>query len=212
MFSIAIIFAFLTDLAFGDPVWRFHPVRLMGLGIEKAEGFLRRTIRNEKIGGAMLALALPVIVFGLTWGLIFLLGQVHYLLAWFASMVGIYFSLSIHDLGKEGARIYGDLVGHNLKQAQKSLARIVGRDTQNLNAQETIRACVETIAESTVDGIIAPLFYAALGGAPLALAYKAVNTLDSMIGYKNQRYIDFGFVAAKQDDLFNWIPARMGAN
>lgn len=201
--------AFLLDLFIGDPVYRLHPVRLMGRAIEHIEVFLRRTITQEKIAGGILALFFPLLVFGSAWAVIFFLGKVHPWLAWIVSVFGIYSSLSIHDLKKEGFQIYRHLKERNIEEARKGLARIVGRDTDSLDESEGIRAAIETVAESTLDGIIAPLFYAALGGAPLALAYKAVNTLDSMIGHLNERYRNFGFVAAKQDEFWNWIPARL---
>lgn len=206
---LTLLLAFVADLFIGDPVYPFHPVRLMGRAIEWGEDFFRRLIPNEKVGGAVLALSLPALIFFLMQGILLALGKIHFILFWAANVLGIYFSVSIHDLNKEGIRIYRDLKERNLPQARLNVARIVGRDTQDLSEEEVVRAAVEAIAENTVDGIVAPLFYAALGGAPLALAYKAVNTLDSMIGYKNDRYRDFGFFAAKQDEVVNWFPALL---
>ena len=201
--------AFLLDLFIGDPEYPLHPVRLMGQAIERAEAFLRRMVAHEKIAGAILALSFPLLVFFLVWWFILFLGKVHPWLAWAASLFGIYSAISVHDLRKEGLQICKDLKQGNLINARQNLARIVGRDTDSLDEREILRAGVETIAESTLDGIIAPLFYAALGGAPLALAYKGVNTLDSMVGHLNEKYRNFGFIAAKQDELWNWIPARL---
>lgn len=206
---MTLTFAFLLDLLVGDPIYRFHPVRLMGRIIAQGESFFRRLIPDEKIAGAILAVMLPASTFFLVWLLIFFLGKVHFLLGWGASLFGIYSAISVRDLQKEGIQICKDLEDKDLERARRNLARIVGRDTHRLNEKEILRASIETIAESTMDGIVAPLFYAALGGAPLALAYKAVNTLDSMIGHLNERYRKFGFVAAKQDELWNWIPARL---
>jgi len=121
----------------------------------------------------------------------------------------IFTALSTRTLGKEARSIYQSLKAGNIKEARKKLSLIVGRDTENLDKDEIVRATVETVAENSVDGIISPLFYAALGGAPLALAYKAVNTLDSMVGYKNEKYIYFGWFSAKLDDAANYIPARL---
>ncbi len=204
-----LVCAFVLDLVIGDPVYRFHPVRLMGTAIEKAEAFLRVKPGYEKIKGAVLALLLPVFVFTLVWSVIALLNRIHPLLGWAVNVFGIYASVSVHDLKKEAVRIYGDLGKGDLEKARLNLSRIVGRDTQSLDKKEILRASIETVAESTVDGVAAPLFFAALGGAPLALAYKAVNTLDSMIGHLNDCYRDFGFFAAKQDEAWNWIPARL---
>jgi adenosylcobinamide-phosphate synthase len=206
---MSLVLAFLVDLCFGDPQSRFHPVRIMGRMIEGGEKFLRRCISYEKLAGALLALILPSLVFLFVWFLLLWAGKIHYLLAQAINIFGIYTAISIHDLKKEAGKIFKDLCGKNLEKARKDLAGIVGRDTDHLDEKEIVRATVETVAESTVDGIIAPLFYAAIGGAPLALAYKAVNTLDSMIGHLNERYRDFGFIAAKQDMLINWIPARL---
>ena len=206
---LGLIVAFILDLVIGDPVYAWHPVRLMGRAIEQAESFLRRHIVSKKFGGAVLALSFPCLVFLLAGGMIFFLGKIHWLLGWSVNALGIYMALSVSDLHKEGTEIYRDLVKGDIPKARSDLARIVGRDTRELDQTGILRASIETVAESIVDGIIAPLFYAALAGAPLALAYKAVNTLDSMIGHLDERYRDFGFVAAKQDELWNWIPARI---
>ena len=206
---VTLILAFLLDLMIGDPAYPCHPVRVMGKMIERGETILRSAVPRKKIAGALLALSFPPIVFLSAWVLIEGLARIHSGLAWTLNLYGIYASLSIQDLRKEGIRIYKDLGMGDLAKARLDLSRIVGRDTEALDKKEILRASIETMAESTVDGIIAPLFYAALGGAPLALAYKAVNTLDSMIGHLNERYRDFGFVVAKQDELWNWIPARM---
>lgn len=204
-----LVLAFLLDLLLGDPVYALHPVRLMGRGIASSENFLRSRIQSERTAGAVLAVFFPLFVFLASWLLIAFLYRLHFALGWTASLYGIYSALSVRDLRDEGLRIYKDLLKRDLERARRALARIVGRDTQALTEEEIIRAGVETIAESTVDGIIAPLFYAAVGGAPLALTYKAINTLDSMIGHKNVRYLEFGMAAAKQDDAWNWIPARI---
>ena len=207
---LALLFAFLADILIGDPVYPYHPVRLMGKAIEWTESFLRRTIQNEKLAGTLLALSFPLTVWVLVGGIIFVLMKIHFVLGWLANCLGIYSSISIHDLRQEGMRIYRDLKEGDLLKARSNVARIVGRDTTNLSEDEVIRATIESIAENSVDGIIAPMFFAALGGAPLALAYKAVNTLDSMIGYKNEQYLRFGAFAAEQDNIVNWIPARLG--
>lgn len=197
------------DFLIGDPVYSFHPARLIGKMIEKGEVFLRRHFKNEKFAGMILGFGLPIFIFLITSMISFLLGRVHFLLAAGFNIFVIYSCISIKDLRKESMRVYHDLKQHNIENARISVARIVGRDTSNLDEKEITRAAIETVAESLVDGIIAPLFYAALGGAPLALAYKSINTLDSMVGHMSPRYRDFGFISAKQDDVFNWIPARL---
>ena len=204
-----LLIAFLADLCFGDPPYPYHPVRVMGKTIARGESFLRRCIPYEKLAGAVLACILPLAIFLCVWLLLFWTGKIHALLAQAINILGIYTAISIHDLKKEADKICGDLRRQDLEKARRDLAGIVGRDTENLDEKEIVRATVETVAESTVDGVVAPLFYAALGGAPLALAYKAVNTLDSMIGHRNERYRDFGYAAAQQDRWLNWIPARL---
>jgi len=204
-----LILAFLADLCFGDPQYWFHPVRIMGLIIENAESFLRRHISVQRLAGALLAISFPLLVFGVVWLVLFWAGRINFILAQVINVLLIYTAISVHELKREGVQVFQDLENHHLEKARGDLARIVGRDTQHLDEPEIVRAAVETVAESTVDGVIAPLFYAALGGAPLALAYKAVNTLDSMIGHMNDRYRDFGFVAARQDHWINWVPARL---
>lgn len=203
--------AFLVDLAVGDPVYTFHPVRLMGAFIARGETFSRRLIRNEKLAGILLAVSLPLIVWSVCSALLYFLHQIHPALFWTVNAAGIYSALSMHDLRKEGFRVYHHLKKNDLDSARQDLARIVGRDTGNLSKEEIVRGTVETVAESTLDGIIAPLFFAALGGAPLALAYKAVNTLDSMIGHKTERYLHFGWFAARQDEIWNRIPSWLSA-
>jgi adenosylcobinamide-phosphate synthase len=205
----ALFVAFIIDLWIGDPVYPWHPVRLMGKAIEWGEARLRLVLKNEYFAGGILAVGLPVLVF-VGMSLIFNLCRlIHPALAWTVNMLGMYVAISIHDLRKEALGVFQDLLIGDLSQARQSVARIVGRDTGHLSDEDVARATVETVAESTVDGIVAPLFYAALGGAPLVLAYKAVNTLDSMIGHRNARYERFGYIAAKIDHAVNWIPARL---
>ncbi len=206
---LALLTAFILDLFIGDPVYYFHPVRIIGRAIQDVESSLRYRIKNEKVAGAILALGIPMMVFLVTGVLLLSIKELSYEFFWALNVFGIYSALSVHDLKKHVIVVYENLKEGNLDKARRSLAKIVGRDTHSLDEKEIVRAGVETVAESTVDGIVAPLFYAAIGGAPLALAYKAVNTLDSMIGHKNERYLKFGYVAAKQDELWNWIPARI---
>ena len=132
-----------------------------------------------------------------------------YALSGVAGFIIIYTALSIKDLGVESLAVFNALKKGDMDRARMFLSKIVGRDTANLDEREIIRATVETIAENIVDGIISPLFYAFLGGASLVMTYKAINTLDSMVGYKNKRYINFGWAAAKIDDITNFIPARL---
>jgi len=205
----ALLTAFFLDLWMGDPVYRYHPVRIMGAAISRGEAYLRARIKSAKLGGALLAFGLPLVVYVLAWLAIAGLFRVHFFLGWIAVVLGIYTSLSIKDLYGEAMGVYQLLKKDRLCEARQRLSRIVGRDTELLDSKDVIRGTVETVAESTLDGVVSPLFYAAIGGAPLALAYKAVNTLDSMIGHRNERYRDFGYWAAKQDEWMNGIPALL---
>jgi adenosylcobinamide-phosphate synthase len=161
------------------------------------------------LAGGILALGLPVLVFAVASLVLKLCAMIHPALAWTVNMLGMYVAISIHDLRKEALRVFQDLLSCDLPRARLSVGRIVGRDTGGLSEEDVARATVETVAESTVDGIVSPLLYAVFGGAPWALAYKAVNTLDSMIGHRDARYERFGYVAAKIDHAANWIPARL---
>ncbi len=207
---MCILAAYIVDLFFGDPAWIPHPVRGIGWLINKLEEPFRNIVKNERLAGAFFACT----IISLIWFVTFAVTHAAYLfnnyLGAVVSIVIIYTSLSIKDLGVESLAVFNALREEDLNKARASLSKIVGRDTANLDEREIVRATVETVAENIVDGIISPLFYAFLGGAPLAMAYKAVNTLDSMVGYKNKRYIDFGRLAAKIDDAANYIPARMG--
>lgn len=205
----SILLAYFLDILLGDPYWLPHPIRGIGKLINYLERKLRKFISNQRLSGIILT----VTVVGLTYlGVFFTMRLAEHINKWVGfvtSTIFIYTTLSTKSLGKEARSVYQSLRVENIKEARRKLSLIVGRDTQTLNQDEIIRATVETVAENSVDGIISPLFYAALGGAPLALAYKAINTLDSMVGYKNERYIHFGWFSAKLDDVVNYIPARL---
>lgn len=207
-----IALAIMIDLIVGDPRSIPHPVVLIGRFISAFERLWNRgTAQQRKLSGALLT----VIVVGGVWlvsGLVLaLLERLHPGLVLIAELWLLSTTLAIKGLGDAARAVVKPLTKGDLPAARKALGMIVGRDTQRLDEAEITRGTVETVAENTVDGITAPLFFALIGGAPLALAYKAVNTLDSMVGYKNQRYADFGFASAKLDDVANWIPARLTA-
>lgn len=204
-----IFFAFGLDLLLGDPSYSWHPVRLIGRSIEKSEAWLRSRLPSERLSGLLQAILLPLATFLMVSFLCEIAFQIHPLLKKILSVYFIYSAIAVRDLEVETKRVYTALLNRKLEAARKNLSRIVGRDTQNLSEEEVVRAAVEAVAESFVDGILSPLFYAAFGGAPLAMAYKAVNTLDSMVGHQTPRYREFGFAAAKLDELVNWIPARI---
>lgn len=202
------------DAVVGDPRWFPHPVRGMGIVIGWCDKHVGRIPCHPTLlrgAGLALALGLPLFVFVLSHEAIASADRVTW---WFGSLLTIGFAwttLAGRDLWDHVRAVSRQLEQGNLPGARRAVGMIVGRDTDQLSQEELARATIETIAESTSDGIIAPLLYLALGGAPLALAYKAVNTLDSMVGHKDERHIDFGWASARLDDLANWIPARLSA-
>src|SRR3989338_3086448 len=192
-YELIIPIAYVLDLVFGDPRWLPHPVRGIGWLVARLESPLRRLIGLERLAGIFFAL----IIIGMTWGAGLIITRK---LGPAASIFLIYTSLAVKDLKAGAMAVCRALETSDLDLARKNLGMIVGRDTAALNDKDIIRATVETVSENIVDGIISPLFYAFLGGAPLALAYKAVNTLDSMVGYNNDRYKVFGWASARLDD------------
>ena len=203
--------AFLLDIMIGDPRWFPHPVRMIGVCIEYFEKILRKLIPSERVAGISLTI---IIVFGtylVTYQILVFFYEIRWSLGILASIIIIFFSLSTRDLLREAGNVLKALKSGNLKKARKNLSRIVGRDTHNLSEEQVATGCIETSAENIVDGIIAPLFYAFIGGPALAMAYKAINTLDSMVGYKNEKYLNFGWASANLDDIANFIPARIAA-
>ncbi len=213
--AMVMLLAFCLDLVMGDPRWLPHPVREMGRAISALEKGLRglfpATPGGERAAGAVLALVLPVGSFWLGWAVLWLCGRLAPWLGLAAEVLLCSQCLAARELKKESMAVYRELERGDLSAARTAVARIVGRDTGSLTAEGVTKAAVETVAENTSDGEIAPLFWMAIGGAPLALAYKAVNTMDSMVGYRNEKYQYFGTAAARLDDLVNWLPARMAA-
>ena len=210
---IVFLTAYLLDALLGDPAWLPHPVVAMGRAITGLEHLLRRLFSNTNTGllaaGCVLAALLPLGSFCIAAGALLLAGRVHPLLALALNAFWGGQCLAVRDLRKEAMAVYACLKQNDLPAARKAVGRIVGRDTAALTAESVTKAAVETVAENFSDGVFAPMFYLAIGGAPLALAYKAVNTMDSMVGYKNDRYLYFGRAAAHLDDVANWLPARL---
>ena len=204
-----ILIALLLDLAFGDPRWLPHPVRLIGRLIEALEGPARRAIPDARLAGSLTALAVILTAALATGAMIWVAGWLHPRLGEAVSILLLYMTLAARDLANHSNGVYRALARFDLAEARRLVSWMVGRDTERLTEPEVVRAAVESVAENTVDGIIAPLFFAALGGPIAAMAYKAASTLDSMIGYRNERYIDFGRTAAEIDDGANWLPARL---
>ena len=204
--------ACLADLAFGDPEWMPHPVRLFGAFIACGETILRRIARSERAlfcSGALLVLALTSGVAVGTWVILKVLSRVSPAAGVVLTLYLAYSALSIRGLDRAGNKVIAALRKQDTQGARSLLAMIVGRDTHALSEQEIVRAVIETVAENCCDGAVAPLFYLMIGGVPGALTYKAINTLDSMIGYKNERYLHFGKFAARLDDAANFVPARL---
>jgi adenosylcobinamide-phosphate synthase len=207
--ALALLTAAILDLLVGDPRWLPHPVRFMGWGIERAEAGFRRLPLPLTASGGLMAAGL-ILGTGLTaWGFTALGSWLHPWLGWGIEVVLLFYCLSARSLAEAAMTVWRSLVADDLAGARRAVARVVGRETAALDGDGVARAAVETVAENLVDGILAPLFWAIIGGAPLALAYKMTNTLDSMIGYKNERYRAFGTVAARLDDGVNWLPARL---
>ena len=206
---IALLIGWGLDLLLGDPQRIPHPVVGFGKLIAMGERRLNKG-KHRMVKGGLLAVALIVLVFGATWLLLYVLGAVHPALPFAFNAVAIFFCLAGTTLIKEVREVFLAL-DHSLEEGRSQVARIVGRDTSQLSAQEVRTAALETLAENLSDGVVAPLFWLALLGTPGMLAYKMINTLDSMIGYRTQRYRSFGCVAARIDDVANYIPARLTA-
>lgn len=206
---LTIIFAYVLDLIIGDPQWRWHPVRLIGRSIELLEKRLNSERHNKFFSG----IALVIIVAGLTVSIVWIgldfAKRFNPVLYYVCYSLLIYFSFSIKALAVEAKKVYNALKNKNIQEARNNLAMIVGRDTDQLDEPQIVRAAVETVAESAMDGIIAPLFCAFIAGPLLVWGYKAINTLDSMVGYKNERFRDFGRASAKLDGLLNFIPSKI---
>lgn len=207
--ELQIILALCLDQLVGDPRWLPHPVRLIGSLTLKSEKICRTVIGNQWAAG-LISVALVLTVTGLaTVGLLHGAALVHPTFGDLVSVVLLYTSLAAKDLAVHSRAVYQALAADNLALARERVAMIVGRDTANLDEEGVSRAGVESVAENMVDGVTAPLFYAALAGPVGALLYKAVNTMDSTFGYKNERYLRFGWAAARLDDLANFLPARL---
>jgi adenosylcobinamide-phosphate synthase len=201
--------AFVLDLFLGDPIHLPHPIRWMGKAITALEPFFRKLPTRLTLSGVFFSISL---IAG-TWCITFLLVAAAKIIHPFAKtgieILIIYYSISARSLEISAMEVYRSLKKGQLQDAKNKIALIVGRDVDKLNESQVAQAAVETVGENLVDGVISPLFFAAIGGAPLAMAYKMINTLDSMVGYKNEKYERFGMPAAKIDDIANYIPARL---
>lgn len=210
MHIMELTIGFILDLIIGDPNNPFHPVRGIGWITSKLESFFRKILKNSlKTAGLIVWILTIMITFLITYGIILGAERVNSYFAIAVKGIIIYFCISAKGLVSEGYKVIKYLKEGNIKKSRKQLSYIVGRDTENLDSQGVVRAVVETIAENMSDGVIAPLLFAGIFGAEGAMIYKAVNTMDSMFGYKNDKYMEFGYFPAKLDDVFNYIPARI---
>jgi len=206
--------AFLVDFIIGDPQ-RFHPIVWIGKLIEKTEAFLRKTISHERFGGILLFFLVTAVTFSCSLCFTYFLSKIAEasdILNFIALLLFIYacsLFIALKGLIKEADKINKFLKEGDLNSARQRCKAIVGRDTERLSSEKIKIAVIESLAENLSDAVIAPLFYLVIGGFPFLVLYKTVNTLDSMVGYKNHRYINFGWFSAKMDDFFNYIPARI---
>jgi adenosylcobinamide-phosphate synthase len=218
--ALMLIAAIMLDWLIGDPQWPTHPVIYIGrlirwlekrlsLAKPSLEGSKAKNGRLEKLNGIILCLITVSLSYSLIWALLWICNYIH---PWLGYAVNVWFistTIAIKGLKDAGMAVYQHLYAGNLVEARTYAGYIVGRDTSELSQTDVVRATVETVAENIVDAVVSPLFYALLGGAPLAMLYRAANTLDSMVGYKNETYLNLGWASARWDDHLNWLPARL---
>lgn len=203
--------ALLIDLALGDPRWLPHPVSGIGWLARRAETLAGKTVASRRLAGALSAVVTLAVCVATAWGVLAAAGRLHPVAGDIVSMLMIYVCICPRDLADHADRVYSALKAGNIPRARQQVGMMVGRETKTLDESGIVRAAVESVAESIVDGATAPLFYAALFGPVGAVAYRAVNTMDAMFGYKDETYIDFGTAAARLDDIANFVPARLSA-
>lgn len=214
--ELAIVCGFFIDLLIGDPRWLVHPVVIMGKCISFLEKRLRavfpKTPDGERIAGTVMALIMVFGTLGFNTALLYVCFRVHIILFFAVQTIMCWQAVAVRDLKVESMDVYKYLEPDtDIEKARKQVSRIVGRDTDRLDVEGVTKAVIETVAENFSDGIVCPLFYMMIGGGPLAMTYKAVNTMDSMVGYKNERYMYFGTCGARMDDVLGYIPARLAA-
>ena len=211
----AMLAGFALDMLFGDPYHFPHIVRFMGSLISTLEKWLRKKLpqheRGEKCAGVLLVLLVLIVCMGVPFFLLWACYSCYVPLGFVLESFLCYQLLAAKSLKTESMKVYHSLQKEDIEEARKNVSMIVGRDTETLDKDGITRAAVETVAENTSDGVIAPLFYIMLGGAVLGCLYKAVNTMDSMVGYKNDKYLHFGRMAARTDDVLNYVPSRLCA-
>ncbi len=205
-----LLLAFLLDQLLGDPRWLPHPVRLIGGFAAGCESFFRK-VSPPRLAGILTVVTVLLSTAVVVFALLKVSSRLHPLAGEATVVFLLYTTIAARDLARHSRKVYETLKKGAISEARRKVGLIVGRDTENLDREGIARAAIESVAESMVDGITAPLFYAAIGGPLGAMLYKAVNTMDSMFGYKNERYAQFGWAAARLDDLVNFIPARLTA-
>lgn len=210
---LACITGFVFDFIFGDPARIYHPVRIMGKGISAGENILRRIFHGRHLtaAGAVLWICTAGVSFAVPTVFLMYAWKIHPAVYFVLESFWCFQIFAARSLCTESGKVRRCLLENDLDGARKAVSMIVGRDTDCLTAEGVAKAAVETVAENTSDGVTAPLIYMIIGGAPLGFLYKAVNTMDSMLGYKNDRYLYFGRVPAVMDDIFNFIPSRITA-
>ncbi len=214
LLGLKILAAYSLDMVVGDPAWLPHPVRFMGKliqGYEQAVLRFCQTALAKKLAGVVLAFMLPLLCFVVVQKIVDWVETINPHWGAVVWVVLGFTTLATRDLFEHARRVFLALEEQSLVSARQAVGQLVGRDTDTLSEAEIVRATLESVSENTSDGIVAPLCYLALGGPALALAYKAINTLDSMIGYRHEHYRDFGWASARLDDLVNWVPARVTA-
>ena len=211
----ALLTGYVLDLIFGDPRQIYHPIRIIGNLIAVLEKGIRKvfpkTSRGELAGGTVLVVLVVLICTAVPAALLGLAAWIHPVVYWLLASFWCWQILATKSLKTESMKVYAPLKEGDLPAARRAVAMIVGRDTERLTEEGVAKAAVETVAENTSDGIVAPLIFLALGGPALGFFYKAVNTMDSMVGYKNERYLYFGRTAARLDDVLNFLPSRISA-
>ena len=210
---IQIIVGYTADLFIGDPYWLFHPVRWIGQFILFLESRLLKpeSASKQKTKGLILLLLVSGVSFVIPFVILKLAFGVHTLLGLFIESFMIYQIFATKCLDVETKKVYIALKNGDIREARKAISFLVSRDTDDMSVEDIIKASIETIAENLGDGVIAPMFFVVIGGAPLGWYYKSVNTLDSMVGYKNDKFNYYGYCSAKWDDVLNYIPARLTA-
>ena len=209
--ELAVLLAVAIDLVVGDPRWLPHPVRAMGAVATGCEWLARRFIRPPRLAGVVCVLLVLGLCGGTAAGLLVLAWKVQPVAGLVVAALMIYSMIAIHDMLKHSRAVYRALMAGALAEARAKVGLIVGRDTQDLDEAGVARAAVESVAESLVDGVTAPLFYALVFGPVGAVVYRASNTMDSMFGHQDERYREFGWAPARLDDLLNYLPARLTA-